>query len=66
MTEPCRGVHTHADLPSEGARVWLLLCTGCPLATLVIGSRPYDEYPTRQLAEQAYKALIAQGDPVLL
>lgn len=57
----CTGRHWHRDLPSEGERVWLLLCTGCPVATLVVGSRPIDEYPSAALAEEAYKNMIMEG-----
>jgi len=57
----CTGSHYTRDLPSEGVNAWLMLCTGCREATLVIGHRAVDTFATAQEAETEYKNRITQG-----
>ena len=60
-TTTCTGTHYQRHLPSEGKPAWLLLCSGCTEATLVVGVLSVGTYATAEEAEAAYITRITEG-----
>lgn len=60
-TTECPGRHFSRHLPTDGEAAWLLLCSGCTEATLVIGVHAVGTYATAEEAEAAYITRITEG-----